>query len=108
MWPSLQFPPDFVRLTEESLNGKLCYLCSDSTLWQFDLALAMKDKDQAYIAGVLDAVVLLSPCAVNVLFRKVAKSKLCWQFRFGVVLTLDEGLARKKEGCGWSGGVSFF
>ena len=60
----------------------------------------MKDKGQTYIAGVLDAVVLLSPCAVNVLFRSVVKSTLCWQFRFGVVLTLDEGLARKKEDCG--------
>lgn len=62
----------------------------------------MMDKGQTSVALVLDAVVLLSPyCAVNVLFRSLAKSRLCcFKFRFSVFLTLDKVLARKEEGCG--------
>ena len=29
MWPNPQFPADLVTFTEESLNGKLHFLCSD-------------------------------------------------------------------------------
>ena len=29
MWPSLEFPEDLVTFTEEILNGKLRFLCSD-------------------------------------------------------------------------------
>ena len=40
MWPNLQFPADFDTFTEEILNGKLHFLCSDlvcaiETLIQF-------------------------------------------------------------------------
>ena len=30
MWPNPQFPADLVTFTEEILNGKLQFLCSDS------------------------------------------------------------------------------
>ena len=30
MWPSPQFPADLVTFTEETLNGKLHFLCSAS------------------------------------------------------------------------------
>ena len=77
-----------------------------STIWTGSW---MMDKGQTSVALVLDAVGLLSPyCAVNVLFRSLAKSRLCFKFRFSVFLTLDKVLARKEEGCGWSGGVYFF
>ena len=29
MWPNSQFPADLVTFTEEILNGKLHFLCSD-------------------------------------------------------------------------------
>ena len=29
MWPNPQFPADLVAFTEEILNGKLHFLCSD-------------------------------------------------------------------------------
>ena len=29
MWPNPQFPADLVTFTEETLNGKLHFLCSD-------------------------------------------------------------------------------
>ena len=29
MWPNPQFPEDLVTFTEEILNGKLHFLCSD-------------------------------------------------------------------------------
>ena len=32
MWPNPQFPADMVTFTEEILNGKLHFLCSDSPL----------------------------------------------------------------------------
>ena len=31
MWPNPQFPPDLVTFTEEILNGKLHFLCSDAS-----------------------------------------------------------------------------
>ena len=38
MWPNSQFPADLVIFTEETLNGKLHFLCSDfyvfSCLWE--------------------------------------------------------------------------
>ena len=30
MWPNSQFPTDLVTFTEETLNGKLSFLCSNS------------------------------------------------------------------------------
>ena len=30
MWPNPQYPVDLVTFTEEFLNGKLHFLCSDS------------------------------------------------------------------------------
>ena len=32
MWPNLEFPADLVTFTEETLNGKLHVLCSDSKM----------------------------------------------------------------------------
>ena len=32
MWPNPQFPADLVTITEEILNGKLDFLCSDKAL----------------------------------------------------------------------------
>ena len=29
MWPNPQFPADLVKFTENILNGKYCFLCSD-------------------------------------------------------------------------------
>ena len=31
MWPTPQIPADLVRFTEETLNGKLHFLCSDNS-----------------------------------------------------------------------------
>ena len=31
MWPNPQFPADLVTFTEESFNGKLHFLCSESS-----------------------------------------------------------------------------
>ena len=33
MWSNLQFPVDLVTFTEEILNGKLIFLCSDISLF---------------------------------------------------------------------------
>ena len=32
MWPNPQFPADLVTITEEILNGKLHFLCSDISI----------------------------------------------------------------------------
>ena len=34
MWPILQFPKDLVTFTEEILNGKLNFLCSENSFVQ--------------------------------------------------------------------------
>ena len=37
MWPNPQFPADLVKFIEETLNGKLHFLCSESSIldaWQ--------------------------------------------------------------------------
>ena len=36
MWPNLQFSADLVTFTEESLNGKLHFLCSVSDHFGYD------------------------------------------------------------------------
>ena len=35
MWPNLQFPADLVTFTEEILNKKLHFLCSDTTCYTY-------------------------------------------------------------------------
>ena len=42
MWPNPQKPADFVTFTEDIINGKLCFLCSE-----------VKGKVEAVTLGIL-------------------------------------------------------
>ena len=42
MWPNPQFPADLVKCTEETLNGKVHFLCSEMNCNQITIDMCLK------------------------------------------------------------------
>ena len=64
MWPNPQFPTDLVTFTEETLNGKLHFLCSESfyrmpeNLWKLCISTKFRHQDIRWNFGILRSVII--------------------------------------------------
>ena len=85
MWLNPEFPADLVTFTEEIFNGKLHFLCSDSTEHYFKL-IKLSSGNKLEIFPQLNLLLVLDQCVAFQCARKKCrfhgpnKIKLCLVF----------------------------
>ena len=83
MWPNPQFPADMVTFTEEILNGKLHFLCSD-LLTNYITVLAIQTKEWPYLtkSKSINCDILEFSDAVVTKILQYGDNNLAFSFKF--------------------------